>query len=147
MRLVSAGLDQLRQAPPGLSDYPVLLVQGTERRDESPFSLYQRACEQGWMTACERLALAYLEGQGVAQNAERAATVFEKACVGGVPTACASLGYQFRQGIGVAADQVRSIQYLKKACGLDMAAACRWLSEACHESGPADANVLASACE
>jgi len=147
MRLVSAGLDQLQQAPPGLSDFPVLLVQGTERRDESPFSLYGRACDQGWMTACERLGLAYLEGQGAPHDPQQAATLFEKACAGAVPTACASLGYQFRQGIGVLADQVRSIKYLKKACGLDMAAACRWLSEACHESGQAHANVPASACE
>jgi hypothetical protein len=147
MRLVSAGLDQLQQAPPGLSDFPVLLVQGTERRDESPFSLYGRACDQGWMTACERLGLAYLEGQGAPHDPQQAATLFEKACAGAVPTACASLGYQFRQGIGVLADEARSINYLKKACGLGMAAACRWLSEACHESGLAHANVVASACE
>jgi TPR repeat protein len=141
MRLVSTGLDELQQAPPGLADYPVLLVQGTERRGESPVSLYRRACQQGWMTACERLALAYFDGQGVTQDPERAAAIFEKACAGGIPTACASLGYQFRQGIGVIADAVRSIEYLKKACSLDMAAACRWLSEACHENG------LAGACE
>jgi TPR repeat protein len=99
------------------------------------------------MTACERVGLAYFEGQGTAQDPERAATLFDKACAGGVPTACASLGYQFRQGIGVLADHASSIKYLKKACGLNMAAACRWLSEACHESGPADANVVASGCD
>src|SRR5262249_32093250 len=146
-RVVSAGLDQLQQAPPGLSDYPVLLVQGTERRDESPFSLYQRACDQGWMTACERLALAYFEGQGVAQDVKRAAPLFGKALAGGVPPPCASLASQLREAIGVLAAQVRPIKYLKKACGLDMAVACRWLSEACHENGPANGKVLASECE
>jgi len=147
VRLVSAGLTELQQAPPGLADYPALLVQGTEQRDESPLSLYRRACQQGWTTACERLGLAYFEGQGVPQDPERAAALFEKACAGGIPTACASLGYQLRQGIGVIADQVRSIEYLKKACGLNMPAACRWLSEACHENGSAGANMAAAACE
>jgi hypothetical protein len=144
---VSAGLGELRQEPPSLADYPVLLVQGTERRDESSLSLYRRACQQGWMTACERLGLAYFDGQSVEQDSQRAAALFEKACAAGIPTACASLGYQFRQGIGVQADHVRSIVYLKRACVLDMAAACQWLSEACHENGAAGANVSTAACE
>lgn len=132
VRVVTSGTGTLQQAPPRLADYPVLLIQGTERRDESPLSLYERACGQGWAAACERLGLAYFEGQGIRQDSERSAALFARACAGGIADACASLAYQFKQGNGVIRDEQQSLAHLRKACDLGMSAACRWVREACH---------------
>jgi hypothetical protein len=131
MQVADGAPGTLQSGPPDLADYPVLLVNGQERRTDPPFTLYRIACGQGWMAACESLGIAYLEGRGTQRDPARAAVEFGKACQSGVATACASVAYQFTHGDGVALNDRQALTYLDKACKLGMSTACRWLAEAC----------------
>ena len=129
VRLVENGAVGLQQGAPSLADYAVLLTEGNGPVVEPPFALYTRACQQGWMAACENVGLAYLDGRGTERDAVRAAAEFDKACAGGQATACASVAYQYSNGEGVAHDNARALEYLKKGCNLGMTDACRWMKE------------------
>ena len=116
--------------PPRLADYLILLQEGKGPvRGQTPFDLHTRACAQGWMSACEDVAFAYLRGQGTPRDAARAAVEFDKACAGGIATACSNAGLMFHNGDGVPRDEVKALEYLKRACTSDFPDACRWLEE------------------
>ena len=120
----------LRTAAPGPFDYPILLVEGkgpVETR--TSLELYERACRQGWMAACETAATYYARGEGTPRDPARAVFEFDKACTGGEPTACSSVGSMYRNGYGVARDDTLAIAYFTKACTLGLEDACRWLEE------------------
>ena len=120
----------LRSAPPGFADYLIVLNEGKGPiRDRTLLELYQRACKQGWMAACESAAALYLRGEGTPRDPARAAYELDKACTGGEPTACSNVGMMYRNGDGVVRDEVRAIAYLTKACGLGMENACRWVED------------------
>jgi TPR repeat protein len=117
-------------AVPQAADFAIVLREGKgELPDHTPFALFTRACNSGWMTGCERLAAAYMSGQGTPQNHSMAAREFSRACDGGVASACSDVGYMYKTGDGVDRDDTRALGYLKKACTLGMAQACRWLEE------------------
>ncbi|HUK34528.1 MAG TPA: hypothetical protein VLV86_11485 [Vicinamibacterales bacterium] len=119
-----------RVAPPGAADFAVVLREGKGALpDRTPVELFTRACDQGWINGCNRLAQAYLTGAGAPRDKTMAALAFGKACDGGVAAACSNLGYMYKIGDGVGQDQNRAVSYLKRACDLGMPQACRWLRE------------------
>ena len=115
---------------PRLSDYSTLLQEGKGPIDDrAPIDVYARACNQGWMSACEALAFAHLRGRGTALAADRALGEFDKACAGGLATACSNAGLMLENADGVSKDRARALVYLTRACDLGFAEACRWLKE------------------
>ena len=115
---------------PRPADFAILLREGKGALpDMTPFELFTRACDQGWMNGCAQLADAYRRGQGTAKNYELAVREYGKACEGGVAVACSDIGYMYKIGDGVGRDDSKALAYLKKACDLGMAQACRWLKE------------------
>jgi hypothetical protein len=50
---VAAGAGTLQAGTPGLADYPIILREGKgPLKDRTPQALQERACRQGWMSAC-----------------------------------------------------------------------------------------------
>jgi len=124
--IVTAGGNP-RRADPQLQDYPVVLRSGKGAIEErTSVQLFGKACGQGWLNACERLAFAYLRGEGAPRDAERAAAEFDKACAAGSPTACSDAGFMYHSADGVPQDEQKALAYLTKACDLGSAAACKW---------------------
>jgi hypothetical protein len=127
--LADRGLIPAR-ALPRADDFAILMREGKGALPEmTPFQLFTRACDQGWMTGCAQLADAYLRGDGTAKNYELAEREYSKACEGGVASACSDIGYMYKIGEGVARDDTKALGYLKRACDLGMVQACRWLKE------------------
>jgi TPR repeat protein len=119
-----------KSGPPTAIDFAFVLREGKGALpDLTPFALFTRACNQGWMTGCDSLAVAYMTGVGTLRNKPLAASAFNKACDGGVASACSNLGYMYKIGDGIGRDQNRALAYLKKACELGMEDACRWLRQ------------------
>jgi hypothetical protein len=128
---IQTGLGMIRQAPPQLRDYPVVLRTGKGAlEDTSPLALYTSACDQRWAGGCESLGAMYLKGEGVQRDPLRAASAFEQACDDGLPTACSNLGLMHYSADGLPKDQPKGITYLKRACDLGYVKACQWLKEA-----------------
>jgi hypothetical protein len=129
-RRMAGGSGALERGAPRLTDYMVLLQEGKgPLEDRSPVNVYERACEQGWMSGCEALGFAHLNGQGTPRAADRALREFDKACAGGLATACSNAGLMVENGDGVPRDSARALAYLKRACELGFAEGCRWLQE------------------
>lgn len=124
-----AAPDKVRHDDPGLGDYALVLQEGKgPLPDRTPVSLFTRACDQGWMAGCGRLALSYLQDQKP-PDLKRAAALWERACGSNHAPSCSNLGLMHNNGDGVAKDRVKGLAYLKQACDLGMANACRWLTE------------------
>ncbi len=119
-----------RRADPVLQDYPIILRSGKGAiQEHTPSELFGKACDQGWLSGCENLGLAYLRGQGVPRDPSRAAAELDKACTAGSPTSCSDVGYMYHSADGVAHDEAKAIAYLTKACNLGYASACKWRDE------------------
>jgi len=119
-----------RRADPQLLDYPVVLRSGKGAIEErTPLELAGKACDQGWLSGCERRAFMFLRAEGVARDPARAAAEFDKACASGLATACSDVGFMYHSADGVPHDEQRALAYLSKACDLGYAAACRWRAE------------------
>lgn len=116
-------------ATPTLLDFREILRQGKAIREKTPFRILSRACAEGWMAGCDRLASVYFQGTGVAVDKSKSAALELKACDGRHAPACANLGLMFNNGDGVPQDRAKALDYLSKACDLGMAKACKWLDE------------------
>jgi hypothetical protein len=128
--MLRVGVKSARRAPPRINDYPVILREGKGALpDRTPVEFLTRACDQGWMDGCWRLAAAHLQGDGTPRNPAVALATFEKACAGGLGNACSDAGYMFRSGDGVPRDQDKALAYLQRACDAGFARACQWLKE------------------
>ncbi len=114
---------------PTLLDFRVILRQGKPLREKTPLQILARACAEGWMAGCDRLAALYFQGTGVTADKSKAAALEFRACEGRHAPACANLGLMFSQGDGVPQDRAKALDYLSKACDLGMAKACTWLDE------------------
>jgi hypothetical protein len=126
------------QAPPDVRDYPVILRTGKGAIPErSPIPLLTRACDDGWMSACRSLAVAYLQGQEVPREPARALVAFDRACTGGIASACSDLGLMHFNGDGVPQDKRKGLDYLKRACDMGLAQACGWYAETQRKEGVA----------
>ena len=117
-------------ASPGAADFAIVLREGKgELPERTPFELFTRACNEGWMSGCAQLADAYRRGEGTAKDHDRAVREYSKACEGGFAAACSDIGYMYKVGDGVGRDEAKALGYLKRACDLGMTQACRWLKE------------------
>lgn len=130
LRVGASDTAALRTAAPGPRDYPILLLAGKGPVvTRTSLELYEKACQQGWMAACENAATYYARGEGTPRDPARAVFEFDKACTGGEPTACSSVGAMYSNGYGVVKDDGRAIAYFTKACKLGVEDACRWVEE------------------
>jgi uncharacterized protein len=78
---------------------------------EKAAGLYERACVGGVGGGCHRLALAFENGEGVAQDVRRAVTLFEQACDVQHIESCQTLVRLFTEGSEVPADPARVARY------------------------------------
>lgn len=117
---------QPRQSRPVLRDFPVVLRTGKGAiPEQTPVDIFQRACGEGWLTACHDLANLYLQAVVVPRDTGRARVALEKACEGRIAAACSDLGYMHYSADGVPRDRAKGLGYLKRACDLGLAQACR----------------------
>lgn len=123
---------------PTLLDFRQLLRQGKPMREKTPFQIYTRACDEGWMAGCDGLAGIYFRGSAdLIADKVRAASLELRACNGGNARACANLGLMHKNGDGVPRDAAKALEYLRKACDLGLADACRWLEAEAGTAGSA----------
>lgn len=78
--------------------------------------LYQQACDDGDLTACNIFGLMYEYGEAVPQNLERAASLYQRACEGGDMVGCTNLGLLYETGAGVTEDVDRASGLYQVAC-------------------------------
>ena len=63
--------------------------------------LFQRACDLGDASGCNKLGLAFESGDGVPQDYERAMDLFSRACSGAFADGCNNQGALYEHGRGV----------------------------------------------
>ena len=78
--------------------------------------LYQQACDDGDLLACNIFGLMYELGEGVTRNPSRAADLYQRACEGGELMGCTNLGLMYEAGIGVPQDAARAAGLFHVAC-------------------------------
>lgn len=125
------GARDFRHGEPTRLDFPLILRQGDWPIPETTeFQLYTRACNEGWASGCDRLAVFYFRGiGGIAVDKQRSASLLQRACDGGIARSCANLGLMYKNGDGVPKDTVKALEYLNKSCDLGSESACRWLAD------------------
>ena len=92
--------------------------------------IYQEACDDGDMTACNMFGLMNETGQGIAQNLPRAIELYQRACEGGMLVGCTNLGLMYEAGVGVTQDVVRAVGLYQVACEGGEQLGCRSAQEA-----------------
>ena len=140
--LQANGTSQPRQAPPVLADFPVVLRTGKGAIPENtPVDVFNRACNEGWMTACHSLGGIYLQGQGTPRDPLRAHAALEKACSARIGLACSDLGLMYYTGDGIPLDKGKGLEYLKRACDMGLAVACQQYQDVHARDTAASASV------
>ncbi len=130
-RKLEPGQADFAHGQPTLLDFPRILRQAKGAiREKTPFQIYTRACDEGWLSGCEGLSGVFFMGSAdLVADKPRAASLALRACEGGLPNACANLGLMYKNGDGVSQDRTKALDYLKRACDLGLQKACRWLAE------------------
>ena len=128
--LATGPASAVRHAPPGLRDYPVVLRTGKGALDDTtPFALYVRACDHGFMEGCQRMAGFYLRGEGTPRDPSKAMAALERSCGGRFGPGCSDLGLMLYKGDGIPQDREKGLSYLKQACAVGYSQACQWYTE------------------
>ena len=78
--------------------------------------LYQEACDNGNVSACNVFGLMNERGEGVTQDLSRAVGLYERACEGGLPVGCTNLARMYEAGAGVPRDVARANVLYQVAC-------------------------------
>ena len=104
----------------GLLSRPVT-SQDTER-------LYQQACDDGDMVACNVFGLMYESAEGVIRDFSRAISLYQRACEGGELVGCTNLGRMYEAGAGVTQDLARAAGLYQVACEGAGLMGCRHLA-------------------
>lgn len=89
----------------------MILKDGTEATDPDPEAAllwFQRAADQDYPSAFDKLGLLYQEGSGVPQDDERAVALFQRGADLGDSSAMVNLATAYRKGQGVETDYVRA---------------------------------------
>jgi len=119
-----------RRASPLPADYSILLQEGQGPIEGLPApELFDRACKQGWVDGCSRLAAVSFAPNGGRRDVPGAMSALDRACTLKAPSACADLGVILQEGDGVAADPEKGRDYLKKACDGGFRPACDRLAD------------------
>ena len=82
--------------------------------------LFDQACNNGKMSACNNLAYLFARGLGGAQDAKMARSLYQRACDQGTLSSCASLGSLYQD----AGDVVTARKDFQKACTGGVTEAC-----------------------
>ena len=99
--------------------------------------LYQQACDDGDLVACNIFGLMYESGEFVPQDPARAVVLFQRACEGGLLAGCTNLGSMYEIGAGVTQDLARAVGLYQVACEGGELLACR-SAEGVVQSGGAE---------
>jgi TPR repeat protein len=78
--------------------------------------LFQRACDLGDASGCNKLGLAFESGDGVPQDYERAMDLFGRACSGGFAEGCNNQGALYEHGLGVPENLGDAQRLYSQAC-------------------------------
>lgn len=89
--------------------------------------LYQEACDEGDLTACNVFGLMFETGEGVPRDFVRAAELYRRACEGGEALGCTNLGLLYAAGAGVPQDTARAGGFFRVACEGGEQLGCSWL--------------------
>ena len=115
---------------PTLDDYVIVLRGGRGPIPEStPFGIYTRACDQGFVAGCGGVGDAYFQGVDVAADRTRARAIWEDTCTRGHAMSCSNLGVMHRLGDGVPADNAKAVEYMRRACELGNSNACKLVAD------------------
>lgn len=120
----------LKHGEPDLLDFPRILRQGKGSIPErTPFQVFARACDEGWMSGCDGLSAIYFLGSAdIVADKARAAELATRACGGGIARSCSNVGLMYRNGDGVVKDPAAARKFLTRSCSLGFADACKWLA-------------------
>jgi hypothetical protein len=115
----------LNSGEPTVADY-LQLLQNTKGplADTSRDAVLNRACSDGWPSACADLA-----DNIVTTNKAAGAPLWERACSGGHGPSCQNLAVMHHLGDLVPKDDAKALAYLERACGYGIANACLLASE------------------
>jgi Putative peptidoglycan binding domain/Sel1 repeat len=96
--------------------------QGVPQNDAEAAKWYQRAAEQGLVTAQTMLGVMYHKGQGIPQNDAQAARWYRRAAEQGHADAQYNLGLMYRQGRGVPQNDAEAYFWFNLAAAGDSSA-------------------------
>lgn len=86
--------------------------------------LWEKAGEEGHMSAYYNLGLLYYDGEGVSQDKTKAKELWDLSCDGGYILSCTNLGYMYNNGDGVRQDVQKATELYDKACNAGSMNAC-----------------------
>ncbi|MBJ3777352.1 caspase family protein [Acuticoccus mangrovi] len=104
----------------------VMAFQGTPKRPkdyDAALMWFNRAAEQDYPTAFDKLGLMYRGGLGVEKDLAKAAEYFARGAELGDPSALVNLATAYRKGEGVAQDNAEAFEYYRRAAQLRRRAA------------------------
>jgi hypothetical protein len=123
--VTARGQGGLASGDPNVADFLQILQNGKgPLSDQSPPAVLDRACDEGWGSACATLA-----DQAIASDKRAAAAYWERGCDAGHGLSCQNLGVMYHIADGVTKDDVKAAGYLDRACQLAVLNACRLLTE------------------
>jgi uncharacterized protein len=85
---------------------------------------YAKACDEGYLLACDFLATMLYSGEGGPIDKIQARSLFTKGCDRNDAKGCLFLGVMFAKGEGGHVDIASAKNYFTKACTLGVKAAC-----------------------
>ena len=106
-----------------------------EAASQGAENLYQQACDEGDMIACNVFGLMLEQGDGVSMDVERAATLYEIACERGTFVGCTNLGILYEAGAGVERSPERAEGLFRVACEGGELLACNILGPGARVTG------------
>jgi len=102
----------------------------TQVDDKDKFvELSKKQCDEGIMTGCTNLGVAYRLGMKVKKNLPLSYKLLKKACDGGNIFGCYNLGGAYAGGYGVKVDAKKAFIYMKKSCDANYADGCYGVAE------------------
>ncbi len=99
-------------------------VSGGETANANNRRAYEIACAANDAKGCERLAIVYAKGLGVAKNMYKSFELYAKSCELGDGWSCGMAGDMLKSGEGTAKNLALSTQYYKKGCSLNSGLSC-----------------------
>ncbi len=99
---------------------------GVEKSWRKAVELYEEACSNGSMGACNNAGLVWQTAYGDRPpNYDQAAKFFKKACKGGIKNGCFNLSGMYLEGRGtVSKNMPKALKYSVKSCDLGHSWGC-----------------------
>ncbi len=94
---------------------------GKYKNDAVAEEYLDRACQLGWLPACDRLGWVYTHTDDDNFSVAKAAVAWDKACTAGFADACTQLGHLQSEQL---ANDSQAIQTFGKGCSLDAMESC-----------------------